>query len=139
MKGKKNYVSLIGASASGSLAFNCLIAFPNDVLTAVDLCGRLKVGDEQGFRSFKQRAEGTLSFAQSVRRFEANTSKLSPKLKQRMLITKGWWDELVPEKTMEVEGIRSVRVPFVEHGINISLSVSSFFIGKTVLEFIKTQ
>lgn len=138
-----NCVALLGASAGGSLAFNGLVSFPEEVTFAANLCGRLKVGEEGGFRSFQTRAKGVSSFAESVQRIETSIPELPAELKQRMLITKGLWDELVPEETMTVQGIQAIRVPFIEHGINISLSVATypwlgrFAKGNEVLKFIK--
>lgn len=136
-------VSLIGASAGGSLAFNGLLAFPDKVKNAVNLCGRLTRGTERGYRSFESRAGNHSAFAESVGRFERAVPGLSQELKNRMLITQGWFDELVPEETMEIEGVRSIRIPFVEHGICIALSVvispilGPFARGREVIAFLK--
>lgn len=62
-----------------------------------------------------------------------------------MLITKGWFDELVPEETMNIAGIKSIRVPFVEHGICIDLSVATFPLlgpfakGPQLIKFLKSD
>lgn len=142
---KDGDVSLIGASAGGSLAFNGLLAFPDKVKKAVDLCGRLTRGSERGFRSFHARAGNHPAFAESIERFERAIPDLPPEFRKRMLITKGWFDELVPEETMEIEGVRSIRIPFVEHGICIALSVATspvlgpFARGREVIDFIKAD
>lgn len=136
-------ISLIGASAGGSLAFNGLLEFPDKVKNAIDLCGRLTKGSEKGYRSFQRRAGNHPAFAESIERFERVVSGLSPELKKRMLITRGWFDELVPEETLTISGIKFIRVPFVEHGICIALSLadspllSAFGKGKEVINFLK--
>lgn len=146
LRGKEqHYVSLIGASASGSFAFNALLAFPDYIVCAVNLCGRLMQGSEKGFRSFSSRAGAHPAFGESITRFEKAIPTLSPALKKRMLITKGWFDELVPEETMVIPGIQSIRVPFIEHGLCIILSLltskklGSFAKGREVLRFIKNS
>lgn len=138
-------ISLIGASAGGSLAFNGLIAFSDKVKNAVDLCGRLTRGSERGYRSFHARTNNYPAFAESVERLERFIPELSPELKKRMLITKSWFDELVPEQTTTVKGVQSIRIPFVEHGICIALSVVTspilgpFARGREVIDFLHTD
>lgn len=146
LRGKEQHnVSIIGASAAGSFAFNALLAFPQDIVCAVNLCGRLTSGSEKGFRSFASRAGAHPAFGESVTRFEKAIPNISPAMKKRMLITKGWFDELVPEETMTISGIRSIRIPLIEHGICIMVSLvtfpklGQFAQGRDVARFIRSN
>lgn len=67
-------VSLVGCSAGASAALNAFFERQSAVNKAVSICGRLKTGNQQGFRSLETRAKFSPSFAESVKLFESRES-----------------------------------------------------------------
>jgi hypothetical protein len=128
-------VSVVGTSAGGSAALNTYWARRNVVKKVVNLCGRLRVGENVGRRSFVATTSTSMSFAQSVIMCEKNLGQLSWIDKKKILTLRAWgFDELVPADTSIVTGAANIVIPLPEHLLAISsaLTISS----KPLLNFL---
>lgn len=125
---KSEYLTLVGASAGGSLAVNVFHAlsqrYPAAELRAVSLSGRLKVANLDTFsRSVMARPNPSQSFIDSVIACDYNTlPQLSQHQKSRMLTVQPLADEAIPLSTMGIEGVQNQTVPIAGHVAGIALA-----------------
>jgi hypothetical protein len=125
--------AIMGTSAGGSMAFNIFMELWPGINSAINVCGRLKKGDENDFREKTQTSQ---AFAKSVAMFEEKIPKLTQEQKQRMLIIRSRiYDECVPKETSEVKGIKQIELPIPGHGLCISAEVT-IFAERDIFKFI---
>lgn len=117
-------ISVVGLSASGSFMFNALLAKKREVYKAVNVCGRLTVGPISGYRGFSERSKASLAWAESVHSLENQIPSIPSNLKERMMTVQLIYDQLVPDSTSTIEGVRNIRLPWVEHATGGSLAIS---------------
>lgn len=130
-----NKISIVGISAGGSAAINAVCERKDKINKVVSVCGRLKVGNLTGFRSFKAKTATSAAFAQSVILCEENIKHLTENDKKKiMTIRAGFGDELVPANTTFVEGAYNTVIPTGEHVFSIAMALTMF--SKELIEFI---
>lgn len=131
-----NIVSLIGTSAGGSAALNVFIERKNTIYKMINVCGRLRVGTETGFRSFKSKTSSSPAFAESVLQCQSTEKSLSDIDRKRiMTVHAQFGDELVPPETTIINGAKNISIPTVEHIVSIGLALTLF--SKPIIEFLK--
>lgn len=124
-EGKK--VSLVGTSAGGSAVLNAFVKRKNVIHKVVNVCGRLRVGPESGFRSFALKSKSSLSFADSVKMFESKESLLTEKDRKRiMTIMPIFGDQLVPSSTVFIEGAVNKKIFMGEHILSITYAMAIY-------------
>lgn len=128
-------LSVLGTSAGGSLAFNLFSRNQQLFATAVSVCGRLKAGDQKGWRSLDKRAESSQLFKQLV--LMLNHDFISIDCKNRLMTVSAVADELVPADTSVFPGAKNIKIPAVEHGASIVLAVT--VLAWPIIKFIKSN
>ncbi len=132
---QKNTVSLIGTSAGGSAAFNALMATPQSIHKAVNVCGRLRKGNHLRL-TLEHAATSSTAFRESVELFERQEPSMPPHLRQRCLTIKPrFGDEVVPGDTVALTGAHNHFVNAGEHLLSIYLSL---MFPKTIMQFLLT-
>lgn len=117
-------VVLVGASAGVSRATNIygdLSEYHKD-LWCVGLCGRVAVGNlrSRDWRNLNKKMSISPQFVESVQYCdEITVPSLSPHQKQGMHIVHPYADEVVPPSTMLIEGVKTTRVPSIEHELSV--------------------
>jgi hypothetical protein len=126
-------ISIVGLSAGGSAALNLFTLRSDVIKNAVNICGRLRQGNEA---SFKKRTKTSPAFAESVLCFEKQEQTLSEGQRKRiMTIRADFGDELVPADTATLEGAINISLPTIEHNLTIYLAMSIF--SKILITFLK--
>lgn len=129
-------VSLVGTSAGGSAVMNAFIERRDTVFRVINVCGRLRKGNQSGFRSFESRSASSPSFAQSIQLCESNLATLSDRDKIKIMTVRAMFgDELVPGDTSIVEGAYNTQVPTPEHVFSIGMALTVF--SKPLIVFLK--
>lgn len=122
-----NRVSLVGCSAGASAVLNAFIDRKKIIHRVITVCGRLKSGSQQGFRSFPVRTATSPSFAQSIHLFEGREGVLSDQDRKKIMTVRALFgDELVPADTAIVRGAYNIVVPTPEHVFSIAMSLTLF-------------
>lgn len=131
-------ISLVGASAGASAVLNAFIERKDNIHKIIAVCGRLRMGDQRGFRSFLSRTKESQSFAQSVQLFEGREHELTNNDKEKIMTVHALFgDELVPADTATLAGAHNIVVPMFEHVLSIALSLTLF--SKPLIEFLTTE
>lgn len=131
----KGKVSIVGASAGGSAAINAFSARSNKVYKIVNVCGRLRQGQQTGYRGFISRTQSSDSFRDSVLQCEKNIKTLSIAQRKKILTLHAkFGDELVPADTTIIEGATNISLPYFEHLITINLAM---YFPKKIAKFLK--
>src|SRR6185369_1356332 len=99
-----NKVSLVGTSAGASAVLNAFLKRKSKIHKVVSVCGRLRKGEENGFRSFEKRSVSSVAFQESVLMFENNEQKLTKKDKKKIMTISAIFDELVPAEKSFIKG-----------------------------------
>lgn len=131
-------VSLAGISAGGSAVINALFARPDKVHKVINICGRLRGGNNHGFRSLERRSRSSTAFRDSVLTCEQNLEKIdSTYLSRIMTFRARFGDELVPSNTSQVSGAYNVALPTIEHMISIATTL--IFYRRCIMDFVKNN
>ena len=131
-------VSLVGISAGGSAVINALFARPDKVHKVINICGRLRGGNNHGFRSLERRSRSSTAFRDSVLTCEQNLEKIdSTYLSRIMTFRARFGDELVPSDTSQVSGAYNVALPTIEHMISIATTL--IFYRRCIIDFAKSS
>ena len=130
-------VSLIGCSAGGSMALNAFVERKTAIRNIVIISGRLRSGNNKGFRSLTKRAQSSPAFTESVTRCESQQNLLSNDERKNVMTTHALFgDELVPADTAVLKGARNTTVPILGHVFSIFLSLTIF--SNRIIDFLKT-
>ena len=132
---KGDIVSLVGASAGGSVALNVLIEQPK-INAVVNLCGRLRAGKNVS-PTLKVASKNSSSFRESVMLFESREPKMTKHLRQKVLTLTPIWDEIVPKPTVFLSGATNKILPSVEHMLSGFLGMT--FFSPMMMSFIKNK
>lgn len=120
-------ISLVGCSAGGSAALNAFFDRRDVVYRVINVCGRLRSGDQQGFRSYEARTASSPPFAQSVKLFESHEDLLSTHDRQKVMTVRALFgDELVPADTTVLHGAYNTVIPTPEHVFSIAMALTVF-------------
>lgn len=131
-------VSLVGCSAGGSAAFNAFFERRNVVYRVINVCGRLRTGSQNGFRSFDARTASSPPFAESVKLFESHEALLTEQDKQKVMTVRALFgDELVPADTTILRGAYNTVVPTPEHVFSIAMALTLF--SRPLITFLKKE
>ena len=128
-----NRVSLVGTSAGSSAVMNAYIARRGKISKAISVCGRLKQGEEKGFRSFESRTAISLAFRESILMFEQNETSLIKNDRKKIMTIRALFDELVPDKTSYILGANNKKIKTIEHVFSIWISLSFY---KPLIKFL---
>lgn len=129
-------ISIIGCSAGGSAALNAFVERQNSIHRVINVCGRLRAGNQVGFRSYEARTKSSRVFAESVKLFESQENQISVEDRKKVMTVRAMFgDELVPSDTTVLEGACNVLVPTVEHMLSIAAALTIF--SKPLINFIK--
>lgn len=132
-----NKISLAGTSAGGSLVLNVFLKRKDKISKVVNICGRLRKGDQKGLRGFEVRTSSSKSFRDSVLMFEQEENLLTKNNRKRvMTVTAKFGDELVPYGTAILPGALNLQVPTFEHLLGIGFALNFF---KPVISFLASQ
>lgn len=131
-------VSLVGMSAGGSAVINAFISRKNEIHKVINVCGRLKVGQTDGFRSFASKTKSSPAFAESIQTCEKNLKNLTSRdIKKIMTVRALFGDELVPSNTTTILGAHNIVVPTPEHMLSISAAMTLF--SRPLVNFLKSS
>lgn len=120
-------VSLVGCSAGGSAALNAFFERKNIVYRVINVCGRLRTGTQEGFRSFAKMTKSSPPFAESIKLFESHEKLLSETDRQKVMTVRSLFgDELVPSDTSILIGAYNTTVPTPEHMFSITMALTIF-------------
>jgi pimeloyl-ACP methyl ester carboxylesterase len=122
---------LIGSSAGGSLALNIFKKVNDKNLSVVTLCSRLHEADLAWWdrRSLQRMAyigapKASQLFVDSVTYCSKETiPSLTKADKQRIAIVRQLADDVVPKRTMGIEGVKTHKVLVIGHGWGIAEGV----------------
>src|SRR6185369_8412219 len=84
-------ISIIGCSAGASAALNVFLERQDIIDKAVSICGRLRKGNQSGFRSFVNRSKTSPAFAESVKLFEGKEKFLNEDQRKRILTVRSFF------------------------------------------------
>lgn len=129
-------VSLVGTSAGSSAVLNAFVKRKSKICKVISICGRLRQGDEEGFRSFKFRSASSLAFKESVLMFEKSEPSINKDDRKKIMTVRAMFDELVPPKTVIVQGALNKRIPMVEHVLSIA---TALLVYDPVIRFLKVS
>lgn len=133
-----NSVSLVGCSAGGSAALNAFFERREVVYRVINVCGRLRTGPQNGFRSFGARTASSPPFAESVKLFESNENLLTNQDRQKIMTVRALFgDELVPADTTILQGAYNTVVPIPEHVLSIAMALTIF--AKPLITFLTKE
>jgi len=128
-------ISVVGCSAGASAALNLFLRRQNIIDKVVSICGRLRRGNQTGFRSLEVRAKTSPAFFESVELFENEEKFLDKQQRNKILTIRPLFgDELVSANTAQIDGAQNIIIPTIEHSLSIYMSLSVF--KKHVIEFI---
>lgn len=131
-------VSIVGCSAGGSVALNAFFERKEDVHRVINVCGRLRTGPQNGFRSFGARTASSPPFADSVKLFESHENLLTNQDRQKVMTVRALFgDELVPADTTIVRGAYNTIVPTPEHVLSITMALTIF--SKPLITFLTKE
>lgn len=119
-------VSLVGASAGSSAVLNAYVARKKKIYKVVSVCGRLRHGEEKGFRSFESRTNSSLAFRESILMFEKNEKSLTKNERKKIMTIRAIFDELVPDDTAYIKGVTNKKIKSIEHMLSIWMSLSFY-------------
>lgn len=118
-------IALIGTSAGGSAALNALMARPDKIYRAVNVCGRLRAG--VGVHPNLARAAArSISFSESVEMAEAREQSLDDQARAKIITIRPIWDEIVPTSTVPVDGARNMKIPTIFHALSIFITLKYY-------------
>ena len=99
---------------------------PNTIYKSINICGRLRPGNQTGFRSFNTRTKSSHKFAQSVLQFTQKEKFLTTSQQKRMMtISPLFGDELVPKNTCLLNKSKNIFLPTVGHSLTIICALVS--------------
>lgn len=127
-------VSLIGTSAGSSAVMNAFVARNKKIYKVISVCGRLRQGEEKGFRSFETRSASSLAFKESLLMFEKSEPKLINKDRKKIMTIRALFDELVPDNTSYIKGATNKRIKSIEHIFSIWMALSFY---RPLMDFIR--
>ena len=124
-------VILCGVSAGGSMAVNVLSRLHSNKLSAIVICGPVKVSklawwDKRTLESiaFRDPKRPSQCFFDSVTYCGRTAiSALTQEDKHHVITVQQWADTVVPRPTMGIPGARIFRVPGAGHTLGIVISV----------------
>ena len=109
---KSGKVSIVGISASGSLAGLVYLENKNKIEKVVNVCGRLHPGGILvPFPPLWITSTGRPAFKDSVQTFEARQKELTVQDRRKFLVFQARVDELVPGSTSFLEGAKITPLP----------------------------
>lgn len=120
---KGHRVSLLGTSAGGCAVVNAFVKRKDKIHKVINVCGRLREGHNV-FPSLRLAARNSPAFAESVRLCKGNLESLTPEDKNKMLVVKPIFDEVVPAKTVSIEGVETIIIPSILHVPSIALAMT---------------
>lgn len=117
-------ISLLGISAGGSAVINLFYPRRNKIKKVVTVCGRVRDPNVRKMWNHKPEVLGV--YQESVKLCEKNLDKLTPDDKKRILTIRPFYDEVVPVRTMIIDGANNQRINAAQHMISISLAMTLF-------------
>lgn len=133
LSNQNQHICLLGASAGGSAVMNAYCARRTMVHKVINVCGRMRKG-VRVFPSLELAAQTSPAFYQSVTQCEKNVEMLSVMDKNKMLVIKSFFDEIVPSATVTIPQVRVITVPMITHGLSIAIAMTMF--SKNIADFI---
>lgn len=131
-------ISLVGCSAGGSVAINAFFEQKDRVHRVINVCGRLRTGEQLGFRSLDSRSKTSPAFKSSVRLSDVNLAKLSKKDCEKLMTVRALFgDELVPSDTAVIEGAHNISVPTGGHVLSIGVALTIF--SRPLISFLNQE
>ncbi len=109
-------VYLLGVSAGGSAAVNSFAMLPSKVLKTVTLCSPLM--------AFSSRVNPLLAF--SIEQTEQHLAEMARETKDRLLSVHALYDPVVATRLSKPEGIKTICLPTILHGVTIFLGLTIF-------------
>jgi pimeloyl-ACP methyl ester carboxylesterase len=109
-------VFLLGVSAGGSAAVNCLAMLPEKVTKVVTLCSPLS--------AFLSRVNPLL--AVSIEHTEQGIATMPVETRQRLLSLYALLDTVVPTRLSKPVGVQHKRLPSILHPVTIFLGLTLF-------------
>lgn len=107
--------------------FNAFFERRDIIYRTINVCGRLRCGNQRGFRSFEARTASSPSFAQSIKLFESREDLLSDQDRKKVMTVRALFgDELVPADTIVLRGAYNTVVPTPEHLFSIAMALTVF-------------
>lgn len=131
---ENNNVSVLGISAGGSAAINLFSKRKDKIKRAVAVCGRLHDPNLRDMWYLKAKNLGV--FEESVKLCEKNINQFSKDDNKKILTIRPFYDDIVPVRTMTIEGANNKRVFAIQHMISIYLSMTWY--SRTIADFLKT-
>lgn len=127
-----NKVSLIGSSAGASVVINAYCLRKDRINKVISVCGRLK--DVNVKQRFYYPKNPLTVFKESIALCEKNLLSLTQDDKKKILYFKPLFDDVVPVRTMIINGANYKRLFSFQHGINISFALT--LMSEKIISFI---
>lgn len=122
-----NRVSLVGCSAGESAVLNAFLKRKELIHKVINVCGRLRCGNQKGFRSYEARTASSPAFAQSVKLFASRENLLSIQDRKKVMTVRALFgDELVPADTAVLSVANNMVIPTMEHIFSIVMALTLF-------------
>lgn len=131
---KEDDVSLLGISAGGSAVVNLFSERKNKIKKVITVCGRLS--DININPSWKNNSDSLRILKESIKICEKNIENISPEDKKKIMTIRPFYDDIVPVRTMTIDGAKNMRVNSVQHMISIYLAMTLY--SGSIVKFIKT-
>lgn len=128
-------VSLLGISAGGGAVINLYSKNKDKIEKVICVCGRLS--DPNIGKMWNHRKKDLGIFIESVRLAEENTGKLDKKELEKFLTIRPVYDDVVPVRTMTLDGAKNKKVKAVQHMISIFLIMT--FYSRISAKFINSE
>lgn len=127
-------VVLMGQSAGVSAVLNAFARRKSKINNVICICGRVRAG-KQVFPSLTFAAKGNIAFKESIDLFEKEVEqKLTEKDKEKILILRPFWDDIVPSSTAKIDGVKMIIMPVIGHMLG---GFTAFlFYGKVLRRFL---
>lgn len=131
---KAEDVSILGISAGASAALNIFYQRPDKIRHMISVCGRLRDPNIGKMWNHKESDLGV--FEESIKLCEQNLEKLNKNDKKRILTVRPFFDDIVPVRTMTIDGAVNKRINAFQHMISINLAMTLY--SKTIADIIKS-
>lgn len=125
-------VSILGISAGASAAINLFSARKHKINKVISVCGRLR--DQNVKQRFYYPKMQLDIFKKSLNLCEINQEKLTKEDKERILTIRPFYDDVVPVRTMTIDGAVNRKIFAAQHGISIYLAMTLY--SKTIVKLL---
>lgn len=116
-------ISIIGNSAGCSFTMNLFEARKEKIHKIVINCGRIRTGDLPWF-TFDKATSSSQSFKEACIKSQKIVDELSTEDKRKILTLRPLFDEIVPARTVVIDGANNKVIPLLGHSLTIGYNLT---------------